>query len=246
MCAPHPHFRRRTNDCVTTVGTNTDSGTLQVATAHEERGAADSRPLPPRDLLIYMRTRLLSPLMGRLLYRCPWGYNHRELNLYDFANANPVKFVEPFSEPIEIGAAGLSIGAAALIAAAAAMGITVTACLTSPPCQRLAARNAAAAIDSAAQAAADAAKAAAEAAANAAKATGSGIAKCWHWVVGATVVASVLGDCLKATGSGSAWVKYCMTFADPVDRAKCMDESKGNNRTPPQKRKNWRHMQFGD
>jgi hypothetical protein len=48
MCAPHPHFRGRTNDCVTTVRTNTDPGTLQVATAHEERGAADSRPLPPR------------------------------------------------------------------------------------------------------------------------------------------------------------------------------------------------------
>jgi hypothetical protein len=46
MCAPHPHFLRRTNDCVTTVRTNTDPGTLQVATAYEVRGATenDSRP----------------------------------------------------------------------------------------------------------------------------------------------------------------------------------------------------------
>jgi YD repeat-containing protein len=53
--------------------------------------------------LIYSRTRWLIPSLGSLGNRCPWGYNHRERSLYDFVNANPIRFNEPFSDPVDVG-----------------------------------------------------------------------------------------------------------------------------------------------
>ena len=46
---------------------------------------------------MFYRSRRYSPRIGRFIGRSPWGYIHKEINLYDFVSNRPTRFVEPFS-----------------------------------------------------------------------------------------------------------------------------------------------------
>jgi len=55
----------------------------------------------------YCRTRFLMFTLGRYCNRNPWGYMPFRYNLYDFDRMNPIRFTEPFSEPVELIVGGL-------------------------------------------------------------------------------------------------------------------------------------------
>jgi RHS repeat-associated protein len=81
-----------------------DGVTVRVASLYGNPWQDKGRRLDMETDLMFHRTRYYDMRLGQFMNRSPWEYIQHRYNLYDYCDANPVVYVEPFSSRIVVEA----------------------------------------------------------------------------------------------------------------------------------------------